>query len=164
MITEMDTSSTNFHLLIVANSTTRVQCAGRASPDRTQPKTQQTGTSLLPLHRLHPHQLHQMPAHLAMRTVPATRKYSPSSSPLSRQHLHIRKTQALFPTERLCKVVSASQEGLKLEIIYSTSFFLSCCMDKTLLLLQSFWRGRHEQYWRRIQLCSLRCNWDQGTA
>lgn len=102
MTTEMDTSCTNFHF-IVANSMTRVQCAGRASLDRTQPETQQTETSLPPLHRPHPHRLHQMPVHPVMRTVPATRKYSVILTS-HQTHLHIGKTQALFPAERLCKI------------------------------------------------------------
>lgn len=131
----MDTRCTNFHF-IVSNSMTRVQCAGRASLDRTQPETQRTGTSLPPLHRPHPHRLHQMPVHLVTRTVPATRKYSviPASHQTASPH---QEDPGALPAKRGCvELVTASQEGLRLEIIYSTSFFLSCWMGKMQLLLQ----------------------------
>lgn len=138
----MDTGCANFHF-IVANSMTHVQCAERASLDRTQPETQQTETSLPPLHRPHPHRLHQMTVRPVMRTVPATRKYSviltshQTASPLQ-------EDQGALPAQRGCvKLVTASQEGLTLEIIYSTSFFLSCWMDKVLLL----WQVLKRQAW-----------------
>lgn len=125
MTTKMETSYTNLHL-IVANSMTRVQYAGRASPERTQPETRQTGTSLPPLHRPHPHLLHRMPVPLVMRTVPATRKYSvilPTHQTASPRQ----EDPGALPPQRGCvELVTARQEGLRLEIIYSTSFFLSC--------------------------------------
>lgn len=140
--------------VLVSHSTIRVLCAGRVLAVRTQPRTHQGYQEWTSLPRPPPL---PPPAHLAMRMLPETHRFSPSP--------HSWKPHNVRHTQRLCAETSQTVSILggdmsraelwicrRLEVVIPPPV-LNGHWVQLLLLLQTLWGGGTGQFWRIQKGC-----------